>query len=452
MKTNTFNAFGVIALISGSIFLQACTVGLDPKVGYEPDVIDESAEEQAEEPAGEPSTEVTPEDCNDGIDNDGDSLIDCADNDCFTSTDCLEDADGDGFYSTTDCDDSDASVYPGATEVANDGIDQDCNGQDYTSTGANTSGGTTTGGGSQTGGTICNDTCTDGLFNFLYGANNGVCNDGGPNDFTALLAGAAGCALGSDCTDCGPATDMDGDGYAADPLGLAYFSDCDDNNPSINKGAPDTSVDGVDQNCDGVDGPTDDGSSSDGSSSGGSTSGGSTSGGSTSGGSTSGGSTTGGSSGNGTAWTSPVGLCEDTCTNWLGASYAPDGTCDDQGSPNYNANISDCDAGTDCTDCGGELGGGSSTGYIGYSSCTNTCDNPIYIGDGDCDDGGPNSEFDFCTMGGDCDDCGVRYEGDEDCTNGVDDDMDGATDCDDVDCFMLYSCPQGHILILVYQK
>ena len=67
MKTNTFNALGVIALISGSIFLQACTVGLDPKVGYEPDVIDEPAEEPAEEPAGEPSTEVTPEDCDDGI-------------------------------------------------------------------------------------------------------------------------------------------------------------------------------------------------------------------------------------------------------------------------------------------------------------------------------------------------------------------------------------------------
>ena len=137
-----------------------------------------------------------------------------------------------------------------------------------------------------------------------------------------MLAGAVGCALGSDCTDCGPATDMDGDGYAADPLGLAYFSDCDDNNPSINKGAPDTSVDGVDQNCDGVDGPTD----IFGSSSGGSTSGGST------GGSTTGGTTTGGGlqvevlqvevlqpvvlQEMEQLWTSPVGLCEDTKASW----------------------------------------------------------------------------------------------------------------------------------------
>jgi hypothetical protein len=437
MKQHTYNTWGVIALLSGSIFFQACTVGLDPKVGYEPEVTEEpAAEEPAEEPAGEPSTETTPEDCNDGVDNDGDSLIDCADNDCFTSTDCLEDADGDGFYSTTDCDDGDASVYPGATEVANDGIDQDCNGQDYTSSGSNTSGGTTTGGGSQTGGTICNDTCTDGFGNFLYGANNGLCNDGGPNDFTALLAGSAGCALGSDCTDCGPATDMDGDGYAADPLGLAYFSDCDDNNPSINKGAPDDSVDGVDQNCDGVDGPADSGNSSGGSTTGGSTTGGSTSGGSTTSGGTTSGGTTGGSSSGGAAWTSPVGTCNDDCNTLFGAGGNTD--CEDPLSPNYNAIIAECPAGTDCSDCGGELGGGSASGYIGASYCDETCS---WSGDNTCDDGGPNSEFSLCDFGTDCQDCGSRYDGDENCDDGVDNDMDGATDCDDVDCSMLSNCP-----------
>ena len=46
----------------------------------------------------------------------------------------------------------------------------------------------------------------------------------------------------------------------------------------------------------------------------------------------------------------------------------------------------------------------------------------------------------------------MRYEGDEDCSNGVDDDMDGAIDCDDVDCFMLYSCPFLLQSISKYEK
>ena len=55
-----------------------------------------------------------PEVENDGIDQDcdGSDLVVAIDND------------GDGFDETVDCDDSDASVYP-SLEIADDGIDQD---------------------------------------------------------------------------------------------------------------------------------------------------------------------------------------------------------------------------------------------------------------------------------------------------------------------------------------
>ena len=42
------------------------------------------------------------------------------------------DNDGDSYMSDVDCNDNDASVYPGATEIKSDGVDQSCNGYDLT--------------------------------------------------------------------------------------------------------------------------------------------------------------------------------------------------------------------------------------------------------------------------------------------------------------------------------
>ena len=81
----------------------------------------------------------------DNIDNDCDGAVD---NDAFDAPTWFIDVDGDGYTDLSmsvvacetpagylqgtadDCDDTDAGVYPGAEEVLDDGIDQDCDGAD----------------------------------------------------------------------------------------------------------------------------------------------------------------------------------------------------------------------------------------------------------------------------------------------------------------------------------
>ncbi len=54
-------------------------------------------------------------------------------NHCFRPLTCIlgldgEDSDGDLFETPIDCDDSDPDINPAATEICNDGKDNDCNG------------------------------------------------------------------------------------------------------------------------------------------------------------------------------------------------------------------------------------------------------------------------------------------------------------------------------------
>jgi hypothetical protein len=114
----------------------------------------------------------------------------------------MADLDADGSVSTCgDCNDTDASVYPGAVEICDDAIDQDCLDGDLLSD-------------------------VDGDFALSPECGGDDCDDSDP-------------ALN-------PGVDFDADGYDV-------CVDCADDNASINSGAVELECNGIDEDCDGVD-------------------------------------------------------------------------------------------------------------------------------------------------------------------------------------------------------
>ncbi len=177
----------------------------------------------------------------------------------------LGDADGDGLDACLDCDDGDATVYPGAEDVCDDGVDSDCQG-DLEETEVDDDGD----GLSECGGD-CDDadpTVYPGAAEVCNGVDDdcdgsvdedgdgdgwslcaGDCDDGDPERFP----GAAEVCdeLDNDCDELiDEEIDWDFDGY----LGCGG-DDCDDFDPNAYPGAPEIAGNGIDEDCDGEDPP-----------------------------------------------------------------------------------------------------------------------------------------------------------------------------------------------------
>ena len=185
-------------------------------------------------------------------------------NDPTNTCGSVTDADGDGFPNTVDCNDNDASIYPGATEILCDFVDQNCNG--FADDDQNLDGDYVT---------FCNGDCNDLIATIYPGAPEITCdgidqNCNGTADDDPNADGDPVSVCGGDCNDndatiypgateimcdlidqnCNGMADNDAN-VDGDPVTVCG-GDCDDNVASVYPGAAETLCDNIDQNCNGL--------------------------------------------------------------------------------------------------------------------------------------------------------------------------------------------------------
>ncbi len=148
------------------------------------------------------------------------------------------DEDGDGFDYTEDCNDDDPQINPDAEEIPNNGIDEDCDGEDVVID-------------EDGDGFNSDEDCDDANASIYPGAIelcdnldnncNGEIDEGLP--FVDIYTDADGDGFGDDnslMTTCDPAPDA-----------VTIGGDCDDANPDIYPGAEEIPNNDIDENCDG---------------------------------------------------------------------------------------------------------------------------------------------------------------------------------------------------------
>jgi hypothetical protein len=213
--------------------------------GY-PDTVDCDPMDPTVYPLAEEFCDEIDSDC------DGDLVDQFDDLDGDGLPDCLEpDNDGDGDPDSTDCDDDDPNIYTGAPEIPNDGIDQDCDGFDEVPCFADADGD------GYGGESVECDECGVEPGTATVG---GDCDDDDPLAWPGFEAGELCDGVDNDCSGTVDPEEQDldddgwlvCDGFVDRGFGLLGGGDCDDDEPTIWPGAPETSNSTMDRNCDGV--------------------------------------------------------------------------------------------------------------------------------------------------------------------------------------------------------